>query len=674
MHAAAHTRSRLKTILLALGGVVLLIVIGLVAFVMLFDFAGYIQRKASGESGREVVLEGKTHIDWSLKPRLTVEGLRIGNMAGAKEPLMASADKLVVSLDTRALLRGRIVLPEVILDNPDILLEKDKDGNANWHFGSNPEGKAVDAVTPDSRAEIPVIGRLSINHGRLRYKDATANIDIDAALATIQGKAKEKQDITILGKGMYKNRPFKLDFTGGSVLTLHDTGEPYPLKADIAVADTTANIEGTVMDPLQLKGLELKLQVAGKNAADIFPILGIALPPTPPYRLTGNLGLEEGVWQFTGFTGRLGNSDLAGDLSWDTRPEARPIFTAQFTSKLLDYSDLAGLIGATPQVRADSSAEQKQQAAQQAHDSRVLPDVPLDISRMKAMDARVEFTGKKIKATDLPLDDFYMKLALDNSLLTLTPVKFGTASGDIVATMEINARKEPVAISGDFKFRRLALSRLFGGLEESLNAAPTQGYIGGTATLRGHGKSLRDMLASANGAIGLGMEGGQLSNLIVEILGLDVAEGLGFLMAGDRPVAVRCVIGDFAVTKGLMQSNAIMIDTADTKVTGKGTLNLKNEQMDILLHAQPKDPSLLSLKTPIQVGGTLGVPAVGIKAENLAARGAVAGALGVVFLPAALLAFIEPGLGKDGDCAQLLAEMQVNTGKKPGQMLIPKNN
>lgn len=659
-----------KRILKWTGIVLALLIVGLVLFVALFDFTGMIERAAGKNSGREVKLDGKVDIQWGWTPKVTLKGIEIGNMVGLPEPLMASAQNIEVTVDAKKLLRGRIAIPELVLENPDIILEKDKDGNANWNFGDNPEGKAVGAVTPDDRSEVPEIGRLLIKNGRLRYRDAQAGIDIDSKLNTVVGAVNRTDAIHIEGKGTYQKKPFKLDVTAGSVLTLKDTDEPYPIKLDVTIGNTRAQIDGTVMEPLQLKGLNLKLDLKGKDASDLYDITGIALPKTPPYHLNGQLGLEDKVWKFNGFTGKMGSSDLAGSLSWDTRPEERPIFTANFTSNNLDFADLAGFIGATPDIKADSSAEQKAQAAKEKADSKAIPDVPLDISRLKSMDADVQFKAKRIKATDLPLDDFLMKLHLDNLLLTLKPLKFGTASGDVVANMEINARKEPVTIGGDFEFRRLSLERLFGGLEKSLGAAPSKGYIGGRAKLKGTGKSLRDMLGSSNGSIGLGMEGGQLSNLIVEILGLDVAQSLGFLLAGDEPVPIRCVIADFGVKGGLMKSNAIVIDTKDTQVHGKGTLNLKTEAMDIRLKAEPKDASILSIRTPITIGGTLKDPAIGVQTSRLLARGGAAGALAVAFPPAAILAFIDPGLGEDSDCGKLVRDMNAKAGSGK---FVPKN-
>jgi len=320
---------------------------------------------------------------------------------------------------------------------------------------------------------------------------------------------------------------------------------------------------------------------------------------------------------------------------------------------------LGGLVGAKPGAAKP--------------DGRVLPNMPLDISRLAAMDADVTFTGKKVISQNLPLDDFLLKVKLNNRLLKIQPVKFGTARGEIAGNMTINARKEPVRIDGDFKFRKLSLRLLFQPLEKALDTAPSEGFIGGTAQLKGTGKSLREMLGNSNGTIGLGMEGGQLSNLIVEILGLDVAESLGFLFSGDKPVPIRCVIAHFDVTKGVARSKALVIDTTDSAVHGEGTINLKNETLDLRLETAPKDPSILSLRTPITIGGTLGKPAVGIAAEGLAARAAIGAALGAAFPPAALLAFIEPGLGEDSNCVGMLREMNRDTGKNKATDEVPSN-
>ena len=52
----------------------------------------------------------------------------------------------------------------------------------------------------------------------------------------------------------------------------------------------------------------------------------------------------------------------------------------------------------------------------------------------------------------------------------------------------------------------------------------------------------------------LGMGNSQISNLLMELAGLDIAEALKFLVTKDRKVPIRCAFGDFAVNKGVMLS------------------------------------------------------------------------------------------------------------------------
>ena len=241
--------------------------------------------------------------------------------------------------------------------------------------------------------------------------------------------------------------------------------------------------------------------------------------------------------------------------------------------------------------------------------------------------------------------------------------------------MTINARHEPVHIDSKLEVRQIPIAPLFERASAVIGKPNlAKGFIGGTAEFAGTGKSLRDMLATANGNLGIGMEGGQLSQLVVELIGLDIAESLGYLIAGDKPVPIRCVIADFKVDNGVMTPRAFVVDTDDTVVTGSGAINLRDESLQLELKPAPKDFSPLALRMPLKVGGTLKNPAFNVDAAGLLARGAAAVALVLVFPPAALIAFIEPGLGKDSQCAALLTDMARSSGdKRKNKGLIPTN-
>src|SRR4029079_1374656 len=122
----------------------------------------------------------------------------------------------------------------------------------------------------------------------------------------------------------------------------------------------------TLTGALDSGGLDVTMRIKGDSMSELYPLIGVVLPPSPPYQLTGKLGHEGKVWKFTDFNGRMGDSDLSGDLSVDTAPKT-PFMKADFRSKLLDFADWGGLVGAPAATGAGetASAEQKQQAAKQ---------------------------------------------------------------------------------------------------------------------------------------------------------------------------------------------------------------------------------------------------------------------------------------------------------------------
>lgn len=627
---------------------------------------------------REVVIDGdlRPGFAWPVT-RLRVDGVRVADSDGGHAPPLLVLTQMEIAVDLRSLLAGRFELLEVHLTAPHLRLARSAAGVPNWEVGGRGADAASGTFLPFTQALLSHAGEVTVADGRIRYQDPARHTDLEMRFATdASTPAHTAQRLQGQGKGRLHGEPFTFDLSGGSLRALRDATLAYPLSATIVAAQTSIALAGTVKDLAVLDGLDLSLTIKGANAADLFPLTGIALPPTPPYEVTGKLDHAAGVWRFSKFAGRLGDSDLAGDLRWDVRGK-RPMLDASFTSRLLDLDDLAGLIGARPGIGPGETASAEQIAAALAarDDTRLLPDMPLDLGRLAAMDARVEVRGIKVRATRFPINDFHLKAQLDDRVLTVNPVRFGTGSGNFVVWATLDARQLPARVVSRTELQRIPIASLFNAASAAIGSKNlAQGLLGGTAELRGSGQSLRQMLAGANGNFGIGMEGGQLSQVLIELIGLDIAESVGYLLAGDRPVPIQCVVADFKVSAGLLTPRAFLIDTEDTLVTGTGSIDLKDESLHLELRPAPKDFSPLALRVPLEIGGTLNKPVLHVKRGSLLVRGAAAAALAVLFPPAALLALIEPGLGKDSACRPLLAAMASHSADPANNAsLVPGN-
>jgi len=99
----------------------------------------------------------------------------------------------------------------------------------------------------------------------------------------------------------------------------------------------------------------------------------------------------------------------------------------------------------------------------------------------------------------------------------------------------------------------------------------------------------------------------------------------------------------------------VLVDTEASNITGSGTIDLADEKLDYKLTTEAKHFSIGSLPTPIMITGTLKKPDIAPETGPLIG-GAAAAVLGVVLTPlAALIPTIQLGLGKDNNCARLIA-------------------
>ena len=602
-------------------------------------FKGPVERAVQAKTGREFHIHGDLDVDLGRVTTVRGDGLTFANATWARQPQMATADRAEIDLRVWPLLRGQVRIPEIRLVRPDVLLETapDKDQPGNWDFLGPSDG------------DPPVLQRLLVDDGRLQFRDAAGKTDVLVSLDS--GKPRDKDSgppLLVKGKGRWQGNPFSLEGNTESPLELTNTGHPFRIHLDGRAGSTHAIASGTLTNPFQLRVFDLELMLSGQDMEDLYPLIGVAMPSTPPYRLKGRLKRDNAVWRYENFTGTAGDSDLGGTAQINVSGE-RPFLKADLVSKRLDFDDLAGFIGAPPKTGAGESAnaEQKAKAAALAASAKVLPETPYDLSKLRAMDADVRWKAQRINSPTLPLDDMDAHLKLNDGLLRLEPLNFGVAGGDIRSTIRMDARKQAISTQLQATIRKVQLGKLF---PDAKLAEQASGGISGDINLTGQGNSVAAMLGSSDGAVALGIGRGHVGNLIMELAGLDVAESVKFLFTGDKQIPLRCAWGDFAVDNGVMQSRSLAFDTTDTLILGEGKVDLKQEQLDLLLRPRPKDMSILALRSPLRIGGTFKDPSFRPDFKALGIRGAIALALGSIAPPAALLATIETGPGEDSNC------------------------
>ena len=584
---------------------------------------------------------------------------------------MVAADAVEIAIDLPQLLRQDIVLREVRLERPVVFLEQGADGRKNWLLDRNQQ---------DEGARIR-IDRLTLDHGTLGYDDAAQKTSIRSDISTSNTRPGSTPGIAFGAHGQYKGLTLKARGSGGPVLAMRDESTPYSLKVDVTVGHTAVRAEGTITSLLKFSAMDMRLALGGDSLEQLFPLLGMAFPATRAYATQGRLLHNGRTWRYEKFSGRIGDSDIAGTLQVDTGGR-RPAMKAELVSNLLDFDDLGPLIGSRPGSVAQAAGEaahsasdadldpvSKRSAPQSAQAAtsapargRVLPDLPFKTDRWNSVDAEVTLRAKTIhRAKELPLEDLVTHLSLRDSVLTLDPLNFGVAGGHLDAVISLDGRKDPIQAHARVRARQILIAKLFPTVELSRTSI---GQVNGEFDLAGKGNSVGRMLASSSGKVGLVVANGEISKMMMETVGLHLWEMLQLKITGDKLVKLRCAVADFDVKEGTMQADALIFDTEVTTIVATGSIDLKDEKLDLTLNQNTKHTSPVALRSPIYVRGSFARPDVGVDKGRVAARALGAIGLGTVNPLLVLIPLVDAGPGKDSDCGQLIRDAGASPDSK----------
>lgn len=638
-----HRLSRGWIIALGATGVVLLAVVVLLA--NLHWFRGPIERAVAGATGRETHIRGELQLSRWFPPRITLGDVSFANAPWSKDPQMLTARRLELAPRVWRIMRGQFAFRSLGADGLRLILETDGQNRGNWVF--EPEKPPRRDEPPGETPPIQ-IDRLALSDSSIEVREPALSTQVKLDARSEDAADGSSNRLRLTGTGRYRDAPFELD----ARIDLPKDIDADEFAADVAVeasaGDTHLSASGRLPAAITTVGARVKLELKGQDLGDLYHLVGIALPETPPYSLAGTLGWQRDRVEWRDFEGRIGDSHMQGDVLL-VLGVPRPRLTAKLRSSSLDFDDLGTLLGIPPSTGEGETASrrQKQTKAELAARKRVLPTSPFSFAKLHSMDADVTLDAQHVEAPKLPVDSLSAHVLLDDGLLRVEPLTFHAASGTLATRIVFDARRDPLGYELGVDIRKLKLSELVPKAESLKDAV---GLIDGRLVLKGTGNSVAAMFASANGDVQAIMGGGEVSNLLLEVAGLDVAESLKFLLGKDHKVAIRCAYADFRVVDGVAGADALALDTTDTALLGKGSIDLREERFDLTLLAKPKDKSPISLRSPLKIGGTFLDPSFAPEAGPLLLRGAAVAALAAIAPPAALLGLLETGPGHDVAC------------------------
>jgi AsmA family protein len=579
--------------------------------------AGQIHRPVSAQRMQDLHL-------LTLHPSATFTGVTVGNPSWAQRKEFVRIGRIELQIDLLPLLTGSFVLPRVDSQNTEIYLLRNAKDQANWRIGTEDGSPASTASNP------PLIDRFNLRQAHVQLTDDIRGITLDGSVSAVDQAPGRKSWTHLDGNGLANGKPFTIA-ANGQPLTGLRADRPYLLTVDIHEGATHAGGLVSINRPFEIDRLEARLKGTGPDIAELSHLTRIGLPNTAAYDLTTHLIRDGMKVRLAELRGTVGSSDVAGELDVD-RSNGRTGITANITSRKLNFSDFT----ASRSAALNSAADIKRRKPPSDH---LIPDVPLDPVRLRRIDTLLHLHADDLETHTRPVSDLSAQLRLDHGVMTIQPLSFMFAQGRVTGSARVDATRDDPELSLDGRVTDIQLSQF----HKKEGAPPVQGGLDGRIVLKGKGRSLREAISGADGTVIVVVPHGEV-------------DSAGLILTGTERTDIRCGIGQFKAVKGTWVAENLILDTQDVLITGKGEIDVGKEIWDLTLTGQSKKPRL-RLKAPISVRGNLLHPSFGLAAGNSVGQGGVAIGLGALLSRvAAVLAFIDPGLGKNADCSALLQE------------------
>jgi uncharacterized protein involved in outer membrane biogenesis len=596
-------------------------------------------RFVSARAGRALDIEGPIELHlFTLHPRVTVQRITVGNPSWMPPGNTARLDRLSLTFGLPWFHRS-FALEKLAMADGQLTLLRNDAGLANWlwHDPRGPEAKPL-----------PLLRSLSATDLRATLQDDVRHLQFDGTVTAHEpdaaGTAKR---LTIEGTGELNGHAvqFAID---GEPLAAAERGKSYQFTFSEQSSGSRLDGHGTLPKPFDFRVIDATFEATGEDLRDLYYLVGTKLVNTGAYKLTGEIARRGAMTKFNDLKITSGQSDAHATIAVDSSG-VRPKVVIDVDSQHLRLADLG--------LRAAGRETQNPGAPRL-----LMSAVAIDPQAWRRDDTVATVHARRLDVGRIAIQDLAAKLTVDHGVLTVAPFSGRVLDGRLSGHARADLTTETPAASIDLTLNDANLEHY---PSTSAEGSPLKGLLHARVVAQGHGRSLHEFAASADGTVSAVVSHGVIRTALVEIVGLD-AGAMKLLFEHPTPeTSLTCAVSAFEAHGGVLNARTLLLDTEPMLVTGTGTIQMDTESLDLTLRAHAKHPAL-RVRSPVQVRGVLTHPTVGIQPGGAAAQTAAAVALGVLLTPlASVLAFVDPGLAKDADCEAVSQTAQAIIRSRP---------
>jgi uncharacterized protein involved in outer membrane biogenesis len=408
-----------------------------------------------------------------------------------------------------------------------------------------------------------------------------------------------------------------------SLTDMLDIDSSLPLTLALAAGNNVAMLDANI-DLTASEELRGRIRISGAVVDSEDRELATLVAPLPDYELSSTVALSGERLTMPDLLMRLGSSSADGSITVlaGARTNSNVTLSAQRlqTDDLLywsrEFREAMSPGGAPGDEPVEESADPAPTGDTQERRGVLLMTRDLIQSFQEDNDLTMTVIVDDLYAGESPLGHAELHLYVDENDFRLQPLEFvlpgGGVSANYAASVADGRLDAGLKVSAD------ALS--YGGLLRLLDhESEARGLLYLDTEIRANtamvpGKApLELLLDNADGHIDFAAWPQNIEAGVLDLWTANLVLALLPVPKGGESARLNCLATRFKIDEGVMTSQTSLLDSTDTIIRGRGTIDLGEETLDLLVWPQAKREKFLSASTPVTVIGTFDDFSIGVE-------------------------------------------------------------
>ena len=561
--------------------VVIALAIAAVPFFLTADFVGeQLKTAVAKNTGRKLTINGSLRFKFWPEVMVEANDVTLSNPPGMFKGQFAAIKTLRVKVAAMPLLSKQVDVKEMTLISPRLSLVVDGKGRENWSFSANSStDKAKPAVGEQSNAkdgssksafelDEVKLAPIVIKGGDVRFLDersgsafAAKNVNLAIKIGGLSGPVSIKGDL------VWNKEKIKLDTFVKSPMTLTGRGSPIDLAIDSRLLNAQFNGRAKLGNGLGLAGT---VKTKTPSIRELAAWTGSPLPKGKglgAFSANAALDMSGKVIKLSKAKVSLDGMNAQGSLNISLAG-SRPSITANVGMDRIDVNQYLQNGGSTKTAAGKKSSGD-------------WSDAPIDMSGLKAVDAKVSIATSQIRFKDVVIGKTRVSATLKNGQLNakLSQMAFydGKASGQII----LNGNQKRPTIQGALNASGLNAFRL---LKDFADFKRLEGAAQMQLSLATAGRSQREMVSTLAGNVKMKFTNGAVRGINIASMIRNVQKSiLGGWDKGkgeSKNTDFSVLSASFKIKDGIATNSDLKLIGPLVRISGGGDVDMLRKRLN----------------------------------------------------------------------------------------------